>query len=125
MLVTTLLAMPTTLLTHASQEGTVQKQFHSCSPRSCNYHSTKKVVGISTVCRKEHALAQTHKVECTRQVLPEVIINVVCCQYTGLKVVEVAHDYQPTVQKYMVDELKLLNLYDMWHGKIQQYTILQ
>ena len=46
-------------------------------------------------------------------------------QYAGLKVVEVAHDYQPQVQKYVVDELKLLNSYDTWHGKTQQYTMLQ
>ena len=36
---------------------------------------------------------------------------------TELKVVEVAHDYQAQVQKYVVDELKLLNSYDTWHGK--------
>ena len=38
-----------------------------------NYHSTKKVVGITTISRQEHASAQTREVQCTRQVLPQVI----------------------------------------------------
>ena len=35
----------------------------------------------------------------------------------GLNIVEVAHDNQPVVKKYVTDELKLLNSYDTWHGK--------
>ena len=34
----------------------------------------------------------------------------------GLKVIEVAHDMQAQVSKY-VRELKLVNSYDTWHGK--------
>ena len=37
--------------------------------------------------------------------------------FLGQKVVEVAHDYQPQVQKYVVDELGLLNSFDTRHGK--------
>ena len=61
------------------------------------------------------------------QYTPKLYVTFMICshQHTGLKVVEVAHDYQPTLQKYLVDELKLLNSYDTWHGKTQQYTILQ
>ena len=33
-----------------------------------------------------------------------------------LKVVEVAHDYQPQVSRYVTDDLCLLNSYDTWHG---------
>ena len=35
----------------------------------------------------------------------------------GLNIVEVAHDNQPVVKKYVTDELNLLNSYDTWHGK--------
>lgn len=35
----------------------------------------------------------------------------------ALNVVEIAHDYQAQVQKYIVDELGLINSYDTWHGK--------
>ena len=37
----------------------------------------------------------------------------------GLNVVKIAHahDYQAQVQKYIVDELGLINSYDTWHGK--------
>ena len=37
--------------------------------------------------------------------------------YVGLNVVEIAHDYQAQVQKYIVNELGLINSYDTWHGK--------
>ena len=37
--------------------------------------------------------------------------------------VEVAHDYQAQVQKYVVDELKLINSYDTWHGRTYRYSI--
>ncbi len=35
--------------------------------------STKRIVGCSTVSRKEHICAQTREVACTKIVLPEVI----------------------------------------------------
>ena len=34
----------------------------------------------------------------------------------GLNVVEVAHDFQQQIRRYVVDDLKLLNSYDTWHG---------
>ena len=36
-------------------------------------YSTKQVVGISTVSRKQHPIAQTRELACTREVLPQVI----------------------------------------------------
>ena len=45
----------------------------SSLPHTCNVHSIKKVVGISTISRKEPASAQTCEVQCTKLVLPEVI----------------------------------------------------
>ena len=39
----------------------------------------------------------------------------------GLNVVEVAHDYQVQVRN-VVDELGLINSYDMWHGKYKAQT---
>ena len=40
-------------------------------------------------------------------------------QSTGLKVVEVAHDMQLAVGRYVKDDLKLLNSFDTWHGAYQ------
>ena len=39
----------------------------------CVYNSTSKVVGICTVSREQHTIAQTRELECTKIVLPEVI----------------------------------------------------
>ena len=36
----------------------------------------------------------------------------------GLNVVEVAHDCQPSVKKYIVDDSGMVNSFDTWHGKI-------
>ena len=36
---------------------------------------------------------------------------------TGLNIVEVAHDIQQQVARYVTSDLKLLNSYDTWHGK--------
>ena len=49
--------------------------------------STHKIVGISTISRKEHGTAQTRELQCTT--LGEVRI--------GLKVVKVAHDFQQQI----------------------------
>ena len=38
--------------------------------------------------------------------------------------VDVAHDYQAQVQKYVVEKLRLLNSYDMWHGKDKSTKLL-
>ncbi len=39
------------------------------------FSSTKRILGCSTVSRKEHICAQTREVACTKIVLPEVIEN--------------------------------------------------
>lgn len=41
--------------------------------------------------------------------------------YTGLKVVEVAHDMQLAVGRYVKQDLKLLNSFDTWHGMKSTY----
>jgi hypothetical protein len=71
--------------------------------------STHKIVGIATVSRTEHRVAQTRELECTRRVLPQVIQR-------GLQVSEVAHDHQVQVKKYVREELHLKNSSDTWHG---------
>ena len=48
----------------------------------CVTFSNKKVIGISTLSRKEHAVAQTRELACTREVVPRVIARGVCvCVY--------------------------------------------
>ena len=85
------------------------------------------MVGISTVSRIEHVSAQTREVVATKEVLPQVIgiskLGKYCfwplnpnVLHVDLKVVEVAHDYQPQVSRYVTDDLCLLNSYDTWHG---------
>ena len=39
------------------------------------------------------------------------------CVHSGLRICEVAHDYQVQVSRYVTDELGLLNSYDTWNGK--------
>ena len=36
-------------------------------------HSSKKIVGISTISRSEHVTAQTRELACTKEVIPQVI----------------------------------------------------
>ena len=38
--------------------------------------------------------------------------------HAGLKVVEVAHDMQLAVGRYVKQDLKLLNSFDTWHGMV-------
>lgn len=40
----------------------------------------------------------------------------------GLKIVEVAHDMQLQVSRYIKQDLKLLNSFDTWHGMVQIVT---
>ena len=42
---------------------------------------------------------------------------------SGLNVVEVAHDFQQQIRRYIVEDLKLLNSYDTWHGKCSFQTV--
>ena len=37
--------------------------------------------------------------------------------HVGLKVVEVAHDFQQQIRRCIIEELGLLNSYDPWHGE--------
>eukprot|EP00731_Ephydatia_muelleri_P030530 Em0022g44a len=70
--------------------------------------STHRIVGIATLSRQDHRVAQTREVVCTKMVLPQVIAR-------GLNITEVAHDYQATIKKY-IEELGMMNSYDTWHG---------
>lgn len=42
----------------------------------------------------------------------------------GLNVVEVAHDIQKQVSKYVTATLKLTNSYDTWHGNTVHFPVL-
>lgn len=46
-----------------------------CMKFECQFetHSTKKVIGITTLSRKDHLTAQTREIACTRDVLPSVL----------------------------------------------------
>ncbi|KAL5502884.1 hypothetical protein EMCRGX_G009733 [Ephydatia muelleri] len=66
--------------------------YHSTVP--CMAGSTRRIVGITTLSRPEHRVAQTREVACTEIVLPQVIAR-------GLNVTEVAHDYQSTIKTYV------------------------
>ena len=44
--------------------------------------------------------------------------------YIGLNVVEVAHDFQQQIRRYVVEDLKLLNSYDTWHGETDTCAVL-
>ena len=44
----------------------------------CILSSNHKIVGISTLSRKEHATAQTRELECTKIVLPQVVERGTC-----------------------------------------------
>ena len=96
-----------------------------------------KIVGISTVSRSEHHVAQTRELESTKIVVPQVIArgelhNIYKClnvcltlivRFTGLNVVEVAHDMQLAVRRYLMQDLKLVNSFDTWHGMLQQCSV--
>ena len=40
-----------------------------------------------------------------------------CHSFSGLNVVEVAHDNSPSVKNYIVQDLGLINSYNTWYGK--------
>ena len=44
--------------------------------------------------------------------------------HVGLDIREIAHDYQLQVKKYIVEDLKLLNSYDTWHGQCHVRLLL-
>ncbi|KAL5478134.1 hypothetical protein EMCRGX_G025015 [Ephydatia muelleri] len=74
----------------------------------CLAGSTHRIVGIATLSRQDHRVAQTREVACTKIVLPQVIAR-------GLNITEVAHDYQSTIKQY-AEGLGMVNSYDTWHG---------
>ena len=73
-------------------------------------------------------MAKIRELECTNKVLPQVIDRGKLCSVfdsefsslfytcTGLNLTKVAHDHQVQEKKYVVDELKLKNSSDTWHG---------
>ena len=108
-----------------------------CIVSCIKFHSTQKIVGISTYSRAEHSIPQTREVACTKQVLPQVLargktpmyIHIptwmpthlhtnsdVECLVLGLRITEVAHDIQQQVSCYVSTELGLVNSYDTWHS---------
>ena len=72
----TRLLMPTTPLCLAFLEG---DNVFIDNGNECMYtyythmYSTMKIVGISTISRGEHHVAQTRELECTKVVVPQVI----------------------------------------------------
>ena len=73
--------------------------------------------------RSEHSCAQTREFECTKIVVPQVVDGgMYTCKYNnnldmllfvGLNVVEVAHDMQKQIARYVTGELGMVN---SWHG---------
>ena len=75
--------------------------------------STIRIVGILTISRDEHNVAETR--ECTKAVIPQIVarggrlpgivrvkaVHISEYHYAGLKVVEVAHDMQLAVGRYV------------------------
>ena len=47
------------------------------------------------------------------------------CLVLELNIVEVAHDYQLQVIRYITDNLQLLNSYDTWHGNYLVLILLE
>ncbi|XP_064403181.1 uncharacterized protein LOC135348780 isoform X2 [Halichondria panicea] len=72
----------------------------------CLSRSAKRIVGCSNGSNTEHNCAPTRKVACTKIVFPRTLEK-------GLNVVEVKHDNQPVVKKYVADDL---NSYNTWNG---------
>ena len=102
----------------------------------CKHHSlccsTHTIVGISTIARTEHSVAQTKELACTKHVYHKWLLEVslffhihsIDCEIcTGLQVTEVAHDIEQQVSKYVVSEC-LTNSYDMWHGEDYNHSLL-
>ena len=79
-------------------------------------------------------MAQTRELVCTKIVLPQVVDRgkylerkkllkytygmYIYSLFIGLDIREVAHDCQTQLSRYVTSELKLLNSYNTWHGKL-------
>ena len=120
--------MHTTIQCHACLEGVHVELlgFLSSVNRIFMWHSTHKIVGISTISRAAPATAQMRELACTKDVLPQVIdrgeFSCLCqisCELSmcdiniGLHVVD---DIQAQVAKCIRETLGLVNSYDTWHG---------
>ena len=70
---------------HVQMDIHVHVHVHVFFPVACDLcilASNHKIVGISTLSRKEHATAQTRELECTKIVLPQVVERGTCtCIY--------------------------------------------
>ena len=86
--------------------------------------SSCRIVGINTTSRAEHGVAQTREIVCTKAVMTDVVARGMLCSTgcvvfnnynAGLNVAEVAHDCQPQVTRFVIDELHATNT---WHGKL-------
>ncbi len=123
--------MPTTQLCPVCLEGTCIFILFILLYFNHLLYSTQKIVGISTLSRTDHAVAQTREFQCTTVVLPQVIARgemiLIVKQsnhvfvFTALNVTEDAHDMQAQVSKYVTQTLKLVNSYDTWHGNNDFY----
>ena len=89
------------------------------------FFSTHRIIAISTISRADHGIAQTRELACTKVVVPQAVARGIFLWYescslaqpcAGLNVVEVAHDIQQQVSKYISSDLKMVNSYDTWHG---------
>eukprot|EP00731_Ephydatia_muelleri_P035532 Em0133g2a len=87
----------------AAVERVKESPHHATSGEHIVHFSTYRIVGISTLSRQQHRVAQTREVACTKIVLPQVIAR-------GLNITEVAHDYQATIKLY-VRQLGMVNSY--------------
>ena len=59
----------------------------------------------------------THVCTCSYTIVcPWVVCPTLLLFPVGLNIKEVAHDYQPTIRKYLEEEVKCLNSFDTWHG---------
>ncbi len=79
--------------------------------------------------RTDHGVAQTRELQCTKIAVPQAIARgtvpfmyIILCyrvyhNNSGLNVVEVAHDMQHQVSRYVTSDLGLKNSFDTWHGK--------
>ena len=74
--------------------------------------STHKIIGISTISRAEHSVAQTKELACTKVVIPQVQARCLCISIAqnisvhynlciGLTITEVAYDIHSGVTNYV------------------------
>ena len=111
-------------------EGNISRIYMHVTPLQAKLSciSTHKILGISTISRAEHSVAQTREQACTKVVIPQVQARGLCTSvaqkivfiilYTDLTITEVAHDIHSGVTNYVTKTLKLVNSYDTWHGNL-------